>query len=60
MKQKIKSLIPYLPKLAAVVAVFSLYTFLFGDFFDVYYDEVGWYAICATYLTIYLYGKKSQ
>lgn len=59
MIQKLKSLMPYLGKIAAVVAIFSLYVFLFEDFFDVY-DMSGWYAICATYLTIYIYGKRSQ
>ncbi len=41
----------------AVIALFSLYIFLFGDFFDVG-DSSVWYALCATFLTLYIYGKK--
>jgi len=57
MKEKIKKIIPFIYKLAIVIAIFSLYGFLFGDFFEVY--DPFWYAICATFLTVtYLRKQK--
>ena len=43
-----------------VIAVFSLYIFLFNDYFEVdpYGDGTGfYYALCATFVTTYLWRK---
>lgn len=57
MKEKIKKIIPYVYKIAIVVAIVSLYNFLFSDFFEIYDSE--WYVVCATFLTLIHLRKKN-
>jgi len=49
----------YVPKILVVIATYSLYYFLFNDYFEV--DPYGgisiYYAACATFLTLYLWKK---
>ncbi|MDP9249315.1 MAG: hypothetical protein M3M85_02285 [bacterium] len=50
MKEKIRKVFPFVYKLAILIAISSLYTFLFSDFFEVY--DPAWYVVCATFLTV--------
>lgn len=57
---KISLIKKWVLRVLVVIAVFSLFVFLFEDYFEVdpYGDSALYYSLCATFLTFYLWKDK--
>jgi len=60
-KQNAVTLYSKIKPILVLISIFSLYVFLFNDFFNLYgTDAASWYAVCATFLTLSFYGKSNK